>query len=165
MAPEGADTRPTGDRVREATFNALTSLDALDGAEVVDLFAGSGALGIEALSRGAAHCTFVERSRPALEAIAANLAATGLAASATVVADDASAFARSARRSYDLVLADPPYAFDGWAELLSSLPAPMVVVESDREVALPEGWSVLRSRRYGGTVVIFGRRADQTVAE
>ncbi len=85
VAPDGADTRPTADRVREATFNALASLDALVDAEVVDLFAGSGAMGIEALSRGAAHATFVDDDRRAIEAVEANLAATGLADRATVV--------------------------------------------------------------------------------
>src|SRR5262245_17447264 len=86
VAPVGSGTRPTGDRVREATFNALTSLGALDGAVVLDLFAGSGALGIEALSRGAASCTFVDVDRAARKAVADNLATCGFADRATVVA-------------------------------------------------------------------------------
>ncbi len=77
-APPGNDTRPTTDKVREATFNALGSLDLVRDALVVDLYAGSGALGIEALSRGAAHCTFVERDRSALRTLRDNLAALGL---------------------------------------------------------------------------------------
>ncbi len=79
VAPGGDATRPTTDRVREAIFNALGSLGVVDGALVVDLYAGSGALGFEALSRGAEHCTFVERDRAALSAIEANRAELGLA--------------------------------------------------------------------------------------
>src|SRR3954452_20915171 len=78
-APRGNDIRPTSDMVREAIFNSLTSMDAIADATVYDLFAGTGALGIEALSRGAAHVTFVDHDRTAIAAIEANLAATGLA--------------------------------------------------------------------------------------
>ena len=78
QTPPGLDVRPTTDRVREATFNALGSMGVVDGARVLDLFAGSGALGIEALSRGAEHVTFVDTSPRALEAVRANLAGCGL---------------------------------------------------------------------------------------
>ncbi len=124
-APEGESTRPTGDRVREAVFNSLHSLGAVEDATVLDLFAGSGALGIEALSRGAAHATFVDTDRRAIGAIEANLAATGLAERATVLRADAdSVVARAVAegRRWDLALLDPPYAFDGWADLLAVLP-------------------------------------------
>lgn len=154
-APPGRDTRPTADRVREATFNALGSLGAVDGADVVDLFAGSGALGIEALSRGAAHCTFVESSRTAADVIRANLASTGLSDVATVVVADAPSWCAAVRRRFDLALVDPPYAFDGWAALLAVVPADLVVAESGREVPPPPGWGSLRSRRYGTTVTTF----------
>ena len=156
VAPEGRETRPTGDRVREATFNALHSLGALDGATVVDLFAGSGALGIEALSRGAGHATFADPDRRAIAAIEANLAATGLASLADVQATSAERElddARVAGRRWDLALLDPPYAFDGWDRLLTALPADLAVVESDRPVPAPPGWRVVRERRYGTTLV------------
>ncbi|MDQ1424148.1 MAG: hypothetical protein QOD72_1646, partial [Acidimicrobiaceae bacterium] len=117
VAPEGRDTRPTGDRVRQAVFNALTSLDAVVDARVLDLYAGSGALGIEALSRGAAHATFVERSSVALAAIRANLDTTGLGGRATVVQADALSWL-PARDAVDLALVDPPYAFAEWSSLL-----------------------------------------------
>ena len=159
VAPQGRETRPTSDRVREATFNALGSLDAIEGARVLDLFAGSGALGIEALSRGAAHATFVERDRAALDAIKANLATTGLADAASVVAADATSFVSSGPPSFDLALLDPPYGYDGWDALLAALPADLAVVESDRPVDPGEGWTVVRSRRYGTTVVGIFRRA------
>ena len=165
VAPPGRETRPTSDRVREATFNALGSLGAIDGALVLDLFAGSGALGIEALSRGAGHATFVERDRAALEAIRANLATTGLAAQATVVPSEATSFLTSHAAPYDVALLDPPYGYEGWQALLATLPAELVVAESDRPVDPGEGWTVVRSRRYGTTVVgIFRRNTPSTEA-
>jgi 16S rRNA (guanine966-N2)-methyltransferase len=157
VAPDGLDTRPTSDRVRESIFNALYSLDAVDDVTVLDLFAGSGALGIEALSRGARHCTFVEPARPALAALRANLASTGLAAQATVVGTGAEAYLARRPEPVDLALCDPPYAFDGWPALFASLPAGLVVCESDRPIEPGQGWRVVRTRRYGGTVVTFGR--------
>jgi 16S rRNA (guanine966-N2)-methyltransferase len=162
VAPEGRDTRPTGDRVRQAVFNSLDSLGVVRNAAVVDLFAGSGALGIEALSRGAAHATFVEAGRSALAAIDANLAATGLAAQATVVPGDVLAFLARGAGPFDVALADPPYAFgdDDWARLLDRLDAYVVVVESDRAVDLGARWHAVRARRYGSTMVTFGRRAE-----
>ena len=159
-APDGRDTRPTSDRVREAIFNSLRSMDRLDGALVVDLFAGSGALGIEALSRGAAHCTFVEKHRGAVAVIEANLASTKLADRADVRTADAISFAAKAG-SADLVLADPPYAFDGWDGLLATLCASFVVIESDRAVEPPRPWTVVRCQRYGTTVVTFASRDEQ----
>jgi 16S rRNA (guanine966-N2)-methyltransferase len=159
VAPDGRDVRPTTDRVREAVFNALGSLGAVDGARVLDLFAGSGALGIEALSRGAAHATFVERDRRARQTVDRNLATAGLADRATVVAEAAEPFlARVAGGPpFDLALLDPPYAYDAWDTLLGALRAAVVVVESDREVALPDGWQVVRSKGYGSTLVVIAR--------
>jgi 16S rRNA (guanine966-N2)-methyltransferase len=145
--------------VREAVFNALGSLDLLVDATVLDLFAGSGALGIEALSRGAAHCTFVDSTRAAIDAVRANLTATGLAARATVVTTDALAYARSHRDPVELALLDPPYAFDAWPVLLDLVAASFVVIESDREIDPGEAWDVVRTRRYGSTVVTFARRS------
>jgi 16S rRNA (guanine966-N2)-methyltransferase len=162
VAPAGRDVRPTTDRVREAVFNALGSLDAIEDARVLDVFAGSGALAIEALSRGARHAVLVERDRAARAAIAQNLAATGFAGNATVVAADAESYLAGAPDAFDLVLADPPYAYGEWPALLGSIarvvaPGGLVVVESDREVPLPEGWRVERGKRYGGTLVVFAR--------
>jgi 16S rRNA (guanine966-N2)-methyltransferase len=159
VAPAGPSTRPTADRVREATFNALGSLDAVEDAVVLDLFAGSGALGIEALSRGAASCTFVDSDPKAIAAVRANLEGTGL--TGAVVRDDARRWAGAHPGPWDLVLLDPPYALTDaeWADLLGVLDAEVVVVESDREVPLPAPWQVLRCKRYGGTVVLLARRA------
>jgi len=157
VAPPGDRTRPTSDRVREAVFNALWSRGVLAGARVADLFAGSGAMGIEALSRGADHATFVERDRRALAAIRRNLEACGFGGRATVVDRPVEAWlaALPAEVRFDVVFCDPPYAFDGWADLLPALPADLVVVEAAAPVAAPPGWRVERSARYGGTWVGF----------
>lgn len=149
--------------MREATFNALNSLGLVTDATVLDLFAGSGAMGIEALSRGAAHATFVERDRAALRAVADNLRRTGFESQATVVAADAYSFAAAdaVRDGYDLVICDPPYAYDRWEELLAVLPATVAVLESDHELAVGPGWEVGRTKRYGGTVVTVAYRLDR----
>jgi 16S rRNA (guanine966-N2)-methyltransferase len=158
VAPPGDRTRPTSDRVREATFNALWSRGALAGARAADLFAGSGALGIEALSRGADHVTFVDSDRAARRAIARNLEVCGVGARAEVVAVPVERWLAGlpAGTRFDLAFCDPPYAYDGWDRLLASLPADLVVVESDHPVALPAGWELARDARYGGTWVGFG---------
>ena len=152
VSPAGEDTRPTSERVREAMFNALFSLDAIDGSRVLDLFAGSGALGIEALSRGAAHATFVEQDRAALAALRENVETLRIASQTTVIAGDGLRHLET-MGDYDLILLDPPYGFDGWSALLSSIESGTVVIESDRAVDPPFGWVVHRVKRYGGTVV------------
>jgi 16S rRNA (guanine966-N2)-methyltransferase len=160
-APRGRATRPTSDRVREALFAMLGDLAE---ARVLDLFAGSGALGIEALSRGAAEAVFVERDALALRALRANLDALALGAPrASVRANDALAALRSARRdkeTYDLLFIDPPYsqARDWGPELTTALPsllgpAARVVVESDRRAPLQLGLELDRERRYGDTTI------------
>lgn len=164
MAPEGSDTRPTLDRVREAMFNSLASLDALEGARVLDLFAGSGALGIEALSRGAESCVFVEHGREARRAISSNLETTGVRDRATVISQDAVGWLRDAvnasvMQSFDLVLIDPPYGAEDelWSEVLDYVgrlaAGGVVVAESARAIALPPGWDTRKEKRYGGTLV------------
>lgn len=157
QAPAGRATRPTSDRVREAIFSSLGTLDAVADARVLDLFAGSGALGIEALSRGAAAATFVDDAAAAIAAIRANLAATQLDGG-TVVRRDVLRFLADDTPTADLVLVDPPYAFARWDDLLALLPPCLAVLESDRDVSLPEGWASVGSKRYGGTVVTLARR-------
>ena len=160
-SPEGEDTRPTSERVREAIFNSLFSLDAIDDTRVLDAFAGSGALGIEALSRGASHTTFVESGRPALRALGDNISTLRLESSSVVIPGDA--LTHLARRpEYDLVLLDPPYGFDQWDELLALMPADaVVVIESDREVEVPATWVVHRVKHYGSTVVTLATAGSQ----
>ena len=120
IAPEGNRTRPTSDRVRESIFNMLFSLHATEGSTVVDLYAGCGALGIEALSRGASHCTFVEQDRRAIECIHTNLETLGFADRATVVQADVESWVERNTERVDVVLADPPYGDGDWEKLLDS---------------------------------------------
>lgn len=159
MAPDGHQVRPTTDRVREAVFNALVSLDAVAEARVLDLFAGSGALGIEALSRGAAHVTFVEHDASVRAVIDENLRLTGLADRSAVVATTAEQFldGEGGDELFDLALLDPPYDFARWPDLLGALQSSIVVIESDREIELPSDWGVVRAKRYGGTIVAIAR--------
>ncbi len=151
VAPAGTTTRPTTDRVREAVFNSLGHGGVLDGAVVADLYAGSGAMGLEALSRGAVRCTFVERDRQALTALGANIAAMELDERVTVVPGDVLAWLPGMRH-VDIVFVDPPYTFDAWDRLLDLVGragAHLVVAEASGEVAAPPAWAVRRSKRYG----------------
>ena len=149
-APKGRDTRPTSDRVRESLFNLV---GPVDDATVLDLFAGSGALGLEALSRGAAAATFVESDRDACRVINANLDKLGL--HATVLCQDAVRALGSERRRFDLVLCDPPYGYDRrrldgeLARLLE--PDGLLVLETAGREDAPEvpGLRERTSRKYG----------------
>jgi 16S rRNA (guanine966-N2)-methyltransferase len=161
QAPPGRGTRPTSDRVREALFSTL---GPLDGARVLDLFAGSGALGIEALSRGAASALLVERDPRTVAVIRNNLEALGLEApEATVHAGPARAALRSASArgdTYDLIFLDPPYrSAPGLGQELSAALEPLlagggrVVTESDRRAPLELAISLIHERRYGDTLI------------
>jgi 16S rRNA (guanine966-N2)-methyltransferase len=161
VAPAGESTRPTTDKVREAVFNALGSQGVLIDAHVADLYAGSGALGIEALSRGAAHCVFVERDRTALRALRENLSALDLDDRSRVVTGDVLAVAASVVA--DVVFADPPYEFSAWDRLLAAIRSPLVVAEAGREVNAPAGWGITRSKRYGRTWVTFLARTGEAL--
>jgi len=133
-------------------FNSLYSLDAIEGARVIDLFAGSGALGIEALSRGAESAVFVESDSRVRRVIERNLEMLDLDGRSTVVnADGPSYLDRAA--PYDLLLLDPPYGFDEWDELLARVGESVVVIESDHEIEVPDHWLVHHARRYSATVV------------
>ena len=156
--------RPTADRVREALFAALHARAGdLSGWRVLDVFAGTGALGIEALSRGAAEAVFVEQAPAVVSVLRSNLAALDLLAAARVVKADArSALRRLARAGerYELVLLDPPYGSDLVSEVLDALPGLLAAggeawLETDRRDPLPRppGLVILDARRYGDTVV------------
>ena len=163
-APAGLLTRPTPNRVREAVFNSLYSLGAVEGARVLDLFAGTGALGIEALSRGASEAVFVEHDQSVANVLRRNLEATRLADASTVmVVDVDAALAGLAGRRFDVALVDPPYAFDAWPELLSRVPAELVVAESDRPVDVGPRFAIHHRRRHGGTVVTFAQAAERPI--
>lgn len=154
----GSTIRPTSGKVREAIFNSLASLGAIAESRVVDLFAGSGALGIEALSRGARQATFVERDNAALKLLRQNLTNLNLEQQSKVVRADATTYLPTAH-SFDLLLIDPPYSFDGWSLLLAQASKATqagrvaVVIESDRPIEVPKLWKIHLLRRYGGTVI------------
>jgi 16S rRNA (guanine966-N2)-methyltransferase len=171
-APPGRTTRPTSDRVREALFSSLR--DDTAGARILDLFAGTGAVGIEALSRGADHAVFVENDPGALAVIKDNLAAAGVADRATVVRATAAAFTASPRGGpFTIVYCDPPYAhgLDGLLGLLADLrphlaPNATVVIERERrdpELAALNDSAVLavdRQRSYGDTILVYLRTKE-----
>ena len=157
-------TRPTSERVREALFNALTVAGELAGSRVLDLYAGSGALGLEALSRGAAAAHFVEADRRAVEVLRGNVAALGLGGTVRHARVERLA-AEPAAGAFDLVLADPPYAVGGQelGDVLARLAAggwvadgALVVVERASragEPPWPSGYTPLRVKNYGDTAL------------
>ena len=163
-----AGTRPTTDRVREAIFSKLDAAGALKGASVVDLFAGSGALGLEAISRKAAHATLVESATGAARVIEANIRELGVGTRARVVKERALTFLGRTNETYSLAFIDPPYdiARADLTAVLDALgprllPEANVVVEWSVHAPAPE-WPVtmshLASKDYGDTVVHYARR-------
>ncbi|MGK5112142.1 MULTISPECIES: 16S rRNA (guanine(966)-N(2))-methyltransferase RsmD [unclassified Geodermatophilus] len=169
IAVPSSGVRPTGDRAREGLFNSLGTLLDLEGATVLDLYAGSGALGLEALSRGAQTVVFVESGPRVLPVLKANLAAVGLPGGRVVAGSVPTVVAGRPPARFDLVLADPPYATPV-AEVLGVLDslatggwlaeeAVVVVERSSREE--PWEWPTplrgLRDRRYGEAVLRYGR--------
>ena len=163
-APKGTSTRPTSDRVREALFSILGARGALVGRRVLDLYAGTGALGLEALSRGAAHATFVDADRAALAALRKNVEALGESARSAIVPLAIPRALERTRGPYDLVLCDPPYAAVGdAAKALATLasqsclaPACVIVLEhAARDGAAPiiASLNELERRVYGDTAL------------
>jgi 16S rRNA (guanine966-N2)-methyltransferase len=168
QAPRDRVTRPITDRVKETLFDILGA--SVSEARVLDLYAGSGAIGIEALSRGAAHATFVERGAPALNALRQNLERTRLADRATVVAGDVVAFlGREADHEWDLAVLDPPYEERAILAPLERLAARIerggtVVVKHFWRTPVPEpaGLAIIRVRRFGETSLTFLRHSEPT---
>ena len=163
----GLDTRPTSDRIKEAVFNILQF--EIEGRRVLDLFAGSGQLGIEALSRGAAGCVFIDRNPQAAAIIKDNLKHAGLTAGTQVLCQDALSFFVHPNDRFDLVLIDPPYASGLYQPVLERLspivrPGGAVVCECDVRTVLPErvdGLQKERVFRYGKTAIWLYRRAAE----
>lgn len=160
VAPDTPDTRPVTDRVREAVFSIVGSW--VEGASVLDLYAGSGCFGLEALSRGAERAVFVENGRRALEALRSNLATVAL--DGVVVASDVARFLAACQDSFDLVFIDPPWSLPA-ADLARRLVAVDTVLAPRGEVILsrragdpvpqtPSGWRVATDRRYGDTRIV-----------
>jgi len=172
FTPGGADTRPTSDRVREALFSTLATMTDLDGAHVADLYAGSGAVGLEALSRGASRVLLVEADPRAARAARQNIAALGGGAAVTLATTKVErAVAATVERGFDAIFADPPYALAeaDLAAVLADLaangwlaPDAVLVVERasrSPEPAWPRGVTPDRGRRYGESTLWYGRRS------
>ena len=164
QVPPGTTTRPTSDRAREGLFSSLQSLVDLEGARVLDLYAGSGALGLEALSRGAASAVLVDDDPAAVRALRANV--TDLDLPATVVDSTVARFLAGAPAAFDVVLADPPYDEEVDAVLAGLAPwvaddGVLVLERRTRgpEPAVPEGFSLARSRRYGEATLWYFPRS------
>jgi len=174
LSVPGSGTRPTSDRVREALFSTLDSMLIAEGRQwagmsVLDLFAGSGALGLEALSRGAASTVLVEKARPAVQVLRRNVEVVGLPGARVVARDARTLAAEPSPVAADLVFADPPYewAAADLADLLSGLaqsqwiaPQAILVVErpaKDPISPLPDAWGEARRRPYGDTALWYGQ--------
>ena len=168
--PVGAQTRPTGEKVRAALANSFASTGGLDGARVLDLYAGSGALALELVSRGARSAVLVERDRAAVSAARANVDLLGVAGTVEIIVGDAAAaVGRAFSEPFDVVVADPPYDLPD-ADLLAVLAAlhragnlvagaDLAVERSVRsgELSWPEPLLGVRARRYGDTLLCYGR--------
>lgn len=167
-APDLPGLRPTSDRVREAIFDALDARGLVEDAVVLDLFAGSGALGVEALSRGAARVDFVESDSKAVRAIEANLASIGtLAERGRVVRAEALSYLESGPRRADLALVDPPYRFDSWGLLVERLAAvtEVVMLEHARPVEVTPYFETIRLYRHGGTLLTLAASRSESLPE
>lgn len=161
--PEGDLTRPTLSRVREAMFNSLISLGLIDQSRVLDLYAGTGALGIEALSRGASAVTFVENQFEAVQTLQTNLITTGFKCRSVIMYDDVDVALevlreRENEQMFDVAIIDPPYIFDGWPDLMRSVPSKVAVVQSNRRISMCGDWQVLNFKRYGETTLTYAVR-------
>ncbi|MFA9380380.1 MAG: 16S rRNA (guanine(966)-N(2))-methyltransferase RsmD [Acetanaerobacterium sp.] len=167
LAPEGSDTRPTSDRVKEAMFSIIQF--EIDGARVLDLYSGTGQLGIEALSRGAGFCVFIEQSRASVELIKTNLGKTGLAQQARVAVMDSLSFLKSTQERFDIILLDPPYAtvaLDAVLKLAAERlnETGVLICETARKTATPEAvgaFTVKSEHRYGIASLSVYRRPNE----
>ncbi len=166
-APQGLSTRPTSDMLKQALFNIIQF--EVEGSTVLDLFAGSGQLGIEALSRGAKQAVFVDKSREAQEIIRQNLLHTGLQASAQVVAMEASSFLAGTKLQFDLAFLDPPYQQDILPSLLPVVAGKMssfgvILCETEKGELLPEtagDFEKKKEYRYGKSQLTVYRKKDE----
>src|SRR5918993_676112 len=163
-APTWEGLRPTSDKLRETLFNILAP--RIEGARIVDGFAGTGAVGIEALSRGAAHVTFVDRDRRAAALIAANISVCGAAADYTIETEEVATTLRRHAAAFDVIWLDPPYDHDSYAALDAAAgalaPGGLVALEraTRREPAVPPSLTRIRDVKSGDSTLTFFKQAD-----
>lgn len=167
VTPEGMEVRPTLDKVKEGLFSAIQF--EIEGRDVLDLFAGSGQLGIEAISRGAASCVFVDSSRKSLQAIQTNISACGFQSQSSVINGDALSYIKSCMRKFGIAFLDPPYG-QNWIDKVLPYVSDhitdggIIVCETDLLEVLPEtagDFVIERERKYSHTkITIYRRRTD-----
>jgi len=155
--PADSAIRPTSDRVREAIFNMLYSLGGVESKLVADVFAGSGALGLEALSRGAAYAWFIEQDQAAVKALQANIAALGFEPRAEVLLGDALELLPW-QAAVDIAFCDPPYAFGRWDDLLRNINCALLVAESNTQLELNSEWKIHKLKQYGTTFISIAEK-------
>jgi 16S rRNA (guanine966-N2)-methyltransferase len=163
LSPQDDQTRPTSDRVRENIFNILSHRFSFTNKRVLDLFSGTGALGIESLSRGASHATFVENHKPMVKILKENLAAFSTQTS-LIQEDVLSTLNQKSATPFDVIFMDPPYGTVSFEDILEKIlknnwlsPLGIVVIEAEKKTILPEvsGFEIKETRMYGGTAVGF----------
>jgi 16S rRNA (guanine966-N2)-methyltransferase len=174
FAPNGHEFRPTTDRVKETMFNILNNRVEWDGARVCDLFAGSGSLGLEALSRGAARATFVENDRSSLDVLRRNIEALGVAGRCSVEPRRVETYLDSGPAAFDVIFADPPYRFEGAEDMLRGIADGKLLAregilcyEHHTAAAVPriDQWIIVDGRGFGTTTVTFMSLSNVTAEE
>tara|TARA_Y100001970_G_scaffold291759_1_gene430198 strand:+ start:5718 stop:6236 length:519 start_codon:yes stop_codon:yes gene_type:complete len=154
VVPSGDQIRPTKDRVKEAIFNSLHSYGLVDNRSFLDLFSGTGSLGIEALSRGAKSVVFVDRYAEAIDCIMLNIEKLNYGSASKILKMDALSFLE--RNDYfDVALLDPPYKYEHWGTLLRRINAHSIVIESSEPITLESDWEIIKSQKYGQTNLLI----------
>ena len=157
VVPSGDHVRPTKDRVKEAIFNSLNSYGLVENRSFLDLFSGTGSLGIEALSRGAKSVEFVDRHAEAIDCIILNVEKLNYGSTSKILKMDALSFLE--RNDYfDVALLDPPYKYEHWGTLLKRVNAHSIVIESSEQVTLESDWEIIKSQKYGQTNLLIASR-------
>ncbi|HJM99887.1 MAG TPA: 16S rRNA (guanine(966)-N(2))-methyltransferase RsmD [Acidimicrobiales bacterium] len=155
--PSNSKIRPTKDRVREAIFNSLHSHGLVEDLRYLDLFAGTGSLGLEALSRGANSVVFVDNNELSINTITHNLQMLEFDSKAEVRHQDAVMYLKE-KRDFDVAILDPPYEFGLWNQLLSQIKSKVVVIETSQIIALDASWSVIKEQNYGQSKVLIAKK-------
>ncbi|MEC8334133.1 MAG: 16S rRNA (guanine(966)-N(2))-methyltransferase RsmD [Actinomycetota bacterium] len=154
VAPSGDHIRPTKDRVKEAIFNSLHSYGLVNDKSFLDLFSGTGSLGIEALSRGANSVVFVDNNQEAIDCITLNVKKLNYGSVSKILKTDALNFLKK-EEYFDIALIDPPYKYEHWSALLEHINAHSIVIESSEKVILESDWQIIKSQKYGQTNLLI----------
>ncbi|MBT95802.1 MAG: 16S rRNA (guanine(966)-N(2))-methyltransferase RsmD [Acidimicrobiaceae bacterium] len=154
IKPSGDQIRPTKDRVKEAIFNSLHSYALISDNTFLDLFSGTGSLGIEALSRGAKSVVFTDNHDEAINCISLNVEKFGYSSETQIHRIDALSYLER-KLFFDVVLLDPPYGFDDWKQTLALIEARIIVIESSRAIIPDHKWRTIKSQKYGQTHLLI----------